>query len=239
MLTGERTLYWKLTGQENLEYFAALYHLDSAYAKKRIPTLLDLVGLSEREDTLVENYSTGMRIRLSFVKALLNEAPVLLFDEPTASLDPQSSHLIRDIIRDLKRQGYAILLTTHNMEEADALSDRVAIIDHGKIAVLGSPSELKQKVKSSDIIEIEARNVVEQTVNALQSFSEVSKVAIASSPQGGETQLLRVHVEKGKEVLPRIIEFFVRKQVTITKVSFIEPTLEDVFIAQTGRSLRD
>ena len=239
MLTGERTLYWKLTGQENLEYFAALYHLDSAYAKKRILALLDLVGLGEREDTLVENYSTGMRIRLSFAKALLNEAPVLLFDEPTASLDPQSSHLIRDIIRDLKRQGYAILLTTHNMEEADALSDRVAIIDHGKIVVLGSPSELKQKVKSSDIIEIEARNVVEETVNALQSFSEVSKVAITSSTQGAETQLLRVHVEKGKEVLPRILEFFVRKQVTITKVSFIEPTLEDVFIAETGRSLRD
>jgi ABC-2 type transport system ATP-binding protein len=239
MLTGERTLYWKLTGQENLEYFAALYHLESAYAKKRILALLDLVGLSEREDTLVENYSTGMRIRLSFAKALLNEAPVLLFDEPTASLDPQSSHLIRDIIRDLKRQGHAIILTTHNMEEADTLSDRVAIIDRGKIAILGSPSELKQKVKSSDIIEIEARNVVEQTVNALQSFSEVSNVAITPSTQGGETQLLRVHVEKGKEVLPRILEFFVRKQVTITKVTFIEPTLEDAFIAETGRSLRD
>ncbi len=239
MLTGERTLYWKLTGQENLEYFAALYHMDSTYAKKRIHELLDLVGLRERQDTLVENYSTGMRIRLSFTKALLNEAPVLLFDEPTASLDPQSSHLIRDIIRDLKRQGHAIILTTHNMEEADALSDRVAIIDHGKIVVLGSPSELKQKVKSSDIIEIEARNVAEQTVDALQSFSEVSKVAITSSTQGSETQLLRVHVEKGKEVLPRILEFFVRKQVTITKVSFIEPTLEDVFIAETGRSLRD
>ncbi len=239
MLTGERTLYWKLTGQENLEYFAALYHMDSTYAKKRIHTLLDLVGLSERQDTLVENYSTGMRIRLSFTKALLNEAPVLLFDEPTASLDLQSSHLIRDIIRDLKRHGHAIILTTHNMEEADALSDRVAIIDHGKIVVLGSPSELKQKVKSSDIIEIEARNVVEQTADALQSFSEVSKVAITASTQGSETQLLRVHVEKGKEVLPRILEFFVRKQVTITKVSFIEPTLEDVFIAETGRSLRD
>ena len=239
MLTGERTLYWKLTGQENLEYFAALYHMDSTYGKKRIHSLLDLVGLSERQDTLVENYSTGMRIRLSFAKALLNDAPVLLFDEPTASLDPQSSHLIRDIIKDLKRQGHAVILTTHNMEEADALSDRVAIIDHGKIVVLGSPSELKQKVKSSDIIEIEARNVVEQTVNALQSFSEVSKVAITSANQGGETQLIRVHVEKGKEVLPRILEFFVRKQVTITKVTFIEPTLEDVFIAETGRSLRD
>jgi ABC-2 type transport system ATP-binding protein len=239
MLTGERTLYWKLTGQENLEYFAALYHMDSAYAKKRIEDLLKLVGLNERQDTLVENYSTGMRIRLSFAKALLNDAPVLLFDEPTASLDPQSSHLIRDIVRDLKREGHAIILTTHNMEEADLLSDRVAIIDHGKIVTLGSPSDLKQKVKSSDVIEIETRNLVEQTANTLQSFSEVSKVALTSPSQTGETELLRVHVEKGKEVLPQILEFLVRKQVTITKVTFIEPTLEDVFIAETGRSLRD
>jgi len=198
-----------------------------------------LVGLSERQDTLVENYSTGMRIRLSFAKALLNDAPVLLFDEPTASLDPQSSHLIRDTIRDMKHEGHAIILTTHNMEEADALSDRVAIIDHGKIVTLGSPSELKQKVKSSDVIEIESRNLFEQTANALLSFSAVSKVAITSSPEPGETEVLRVHVEKGKEVLPQILEFLVRKQVTITKVTFIEPTLEDVFIAETGRSLRD
>jgi ABC-2 type transport system ATP-binding protein len=236
MLTGERTLYWKLTGQENLDYFAALYHLDPPYTKKRIKELLTLVGLDEREGTLVENYSTGMRIRLSFVKALLNDAPVLLFDEPTASLDPQSSRLIRDLIRDLKRQGHAIILTTHNMEEADLLSDRVAIIDHGKIVTLASPTELKQKVKSSDIIEINARNLSEQIADGLQSYSEVSKVAL--SEQGGE-ELLRVHVEKGKEILPRILEFLVRKQVTITKVTFIEPTLEDVFISETGRSLRD
>ncbi len=239
MLTGERTLYWKLTGRENLEYFAALYHLDPAYTKKRIEELLELVGLKEREDMLVENYSTGMRIRLSFAKALLNDAPVLLFDEPTASLDPQSSRLIRDIIRDLKRQGHAIILTTHNMDEADTLSDRVAIIDHGKIVRLGSPTELKEKVKSNDIIEIETRNVSDQTADALKSFSEVSKVAISSADPSGEKGLLRIHVEKGKEVLPKILEFLVRKQVTITKVTFIEPTLEDVFIAETGRSLRD
>jgi ABC-2 type transport system ATP-binding protein len=238
MLTGERTLYWKLTGQENLEYFAALYHLDQSYTKKRIKDLLALVGLDEREGTLVENYSTGMRIRLSFVKALLNDAPVLLFDEPTASLDPQSSRLIRDLIMKLKRQGHAIILTTHNMEEADLLSDRVAIIDHGKIATLASPAELKQKVKSSDIIEINARNLSEQIADGLQAYSEVSKVALSSSDQG-DAELLRVHVEKGKEILPRILEFLVRKQVTITKVTFIEPTLEDVFISQTGRSLRD
>jgi ABC-2 type transport system ATP-binding protein len=237
MLTGERTLYWKLTGRENLEYFAALYHMDPDYTRKRIEELLALVGLSEREGTLVENYSTGMRIRLSFAKALLNEAPVLLFDEPTASLDPQSSRLIRDIIRELKQAGHAIILTTHNMEEADMLSDRVAIIDHGKIVSLGPPSELKQKVKSNDIIEIEVRNLSEDIGNALESFSEVTKAAY--STEAGEKGLLRIHAEKGKEVLPKILEFLVRKQATITKVTFIEPTLEDVFIAQTGRSLRD
>jgi ABC-2 type transport system ATP-binding protein len=239
MLTGERTLYWKLTGRENLQYFAALYHMEQSYAKKRIEELLDLVGLKEREGTLVENYSTGMRIRLSFAKALLNEAPVLLFDEPTASLDPQSSRLIRDIIRGLREKGHAIILTTHNMEEADLLSDRVAIIDHGKIVMLGPPAELKEKVKSNDIIEIEAKNISDRVVEALESFSEVSKVAVSTPDLTGEKGLLRIHAEKGKEVLPRILEFLVRKQTTITKVSFIEPTLEDVFIAETGRSLRD
>jgi ABC-2 type transport system ATP-binding protein len=239
MLTGERTLYWKLTGRENLEYFAALYHLLPYESKERISQLLELVGLADRKDTLVENYSTGMRIRLSFAKALLNKAPVLLFDEPTASLDPQSSRLIREIIRNLKKEGHAIILTTHNMDEADILSDRVAIIDHGKIVLLGSPSELKQKVKMNDIIEIEARNLSSQMTDSLQSFSEISKVAISALDPADDKGLLRIHAEKGKEVLPKLLEFLVRKQISVTKVSFIEPTLEDVFIAETGRSLRD
>jgi len=239
MLTGERTLYWKLTGRENLEYFAALYHLQHSDVKVRIDYLLQLLGLGDREDTIVENYSTGMRIRLSFAKALLNEAPVLLFDEPTASLDPQSSRLIRDVIRSLKKEGHAIILTTHNMDEADVLSDRVAIIDHGRIVRLGSPSELKEKVKSNDIVEIEAVNLSDQTANTLQSFSEILKVALSTGDSNDNRGMLRIHVEKGKEVLPRLLEFLVRKQVSITKVSFIEPTLEDVFISETGRSLRD
>ena len=239
MLTGERTLYWKLTGRENLEYFAALYHMQSSDTTKRINYLLQLLGLGDREDTVVENYSTGMRIRLSFAKALLNEAPVLLFDEPTASLDPQSSRLIRDVIRSLKKEGHAIILTTHNMDEADALSDRVAIIDHGRIVRLGSPLELKEKVKRNDIIEIEAVNLSDQTANALQSFSEISKVALSTKDSNDNKGMLRIHAEKGKEVLPKLLEFLVRKQVSITRVSFIEPTLEDVFISETGRSLRD
>lgn len=237
MLTGERTLYWKLTGHENLQYFAALYHLQPSDSKERIEQLLKLVGLAEREDTLVENYSTGMRIRLSFAKALLNEAPVLLFDEPTASLDPQSSHLIRDLIRNLKREGRSIILTTHNMDEAEVLSDRVAIIDHGKIVQLGTPAELKQKVKTSEVIEIEARNISKQAVDAIQALSGISKAAFSDA--NGEKPVLRIHAEKGKEILPRILELLVREKTAITNVSVIEPTLEDVFIEETGRSLRD
>ena len=153
--------------------------MEQSYAKKRIEELLDLVGLKEREGTLVENYSTGMRIRLSFAKGPSQRGARILFDEPTASLDPQSSRLIRDIIRGLKEKGHAIILTTHNMEEADLLSDRVAIIDHGKIVLLGSPAELKEKVKSNDIIEIEARNISDHVAEALESFSEVSKVPLS------------------------------------------------------------
>jgi ABC-2 type transport system ATP-binding protein len=238
MLTGERTLYWKLTGRENLEYFAALYHLDPSYSKKRIDELLEKVGLAERVGTLVENYSTGMRIRLSFAKALLNDAPVLLFDEPTASLDPQSARLMREYIRELKREKRAVILTTHNMEEADALSDRVAIIDHGKIVKLSSPADLKEQLKRNEVIEVEARKFSEPMLVGLQSFSEVSKVAVSASDVNEEV-IIRIHAEKGKDVLPRILEFLVRKQVSVTRVSFIEPTLEDVFIAETGRSLRD
>jgi ABC-2 type transport system ATP-binding protein len=237
MLTGERTMYWKLTGRENLEYFAALYHMDPSYSKKRIEELLQIVGLAGREGTLVENYSTGMRIRLSFVKALLNDAPVLLFDEPTASLDPQSARLIRDLIRDLKRTKHAIILTTHNMEEADSLSDRVAIIDHGRIVRTGPPGELREGIKRNDIIEIQGRNFSNEVITALERLSEVSKVAVSTTDDG--ESIIRIHAEKGKETLPKILEFLVHKQVSVTKVTFIEPTLEDVFIAETGRSLRD
>ncbi len=239
MLTGERTLYWKLTGKENLEYFAALYHMDRKESAKRIEYLLDLVGLKDRADTFVENYSTGMRIRLSFVKALLHNAPVLLLDEPTLGLDPQSSRLIREIILELKKKGHAILLTTHYMEEADQLSDSVAIIDRGKIIAMAAPSALKQSVKSSDIIEIEARNIQPEIVERLKTFTDVLDAVALVNDSAAHSGVIKIHADKGKEVLPSILQALVRRDIGITKVSFVEPTLEDVFIELTGRGLRD
>jgi ABC-2 type transport system ATP-binding protein len=144
MLSGERSLYWKLTARENLEYFAALYHVPPKGMRARIDAALTAVKLSDRADDYVERYSTGMRQRLALARALLPDPPLVILDEPTVGLDPQSARDLRDRVRDLRSQGRTVLLTTHYMEEADQLCDRVAIIDHGKIVALDSPAALKR-----------------------------------------------------------------------------------------------
>ena len=239
MLTGDRTLYWKLTGRENLEYFAALYHMSSEHAKERIKHLLKLVGLEERQNTLVENYSTGMRIRLSFAKAILHEAPVILLDEPTMSLDPQSARLIREIIQDLRKQGHAILLTTHYMEEADQLSDRVAIIDHGQIIALASPSELKQSVVKKEVVDVEARNINPTTVEKLREIESVTELASSIQEATSLSGQIKIHTSGARNAIPEILNVLVKGGVEVTNIRIGEPTLEDVFIRLTGRALRD
>lgn len=145
VLMGERSVYWRLTGRENLEYFAALYQVPREIAKTRITELLDRVGLTPRADDLVERYSTGMRQRLALIKAMVHDPPVLLLDEPTTGLDPQAARNIRDLIRHLHRsEEKTIILTTHYMEEADQLCERVGIIDQGRIIALDAPQVLKR-----------------------------------------------------------------------------------------------
>lgn len=239
MLTGDRTLYWKLSGRENLEYFAALYHMGGAAAKQRIEQLLKLVGLDDRQNTLVENYSTGMRIRLSFAKAILHEAPVILLDEPTMSLDPQSARLIREIIQDLRKTGHSILLTTHYMEEADQLSDRVAVIDHGKIIAMAPPGELKETVLKSEIIEIEAQNINPQVVEKLRGIPTITEVVSTIDDAAAQKGVIKVHASGGKQVIPEMLGVLVKGDVEISNVKVATPTLEDVFISLTGRALRD
>ena len=239
MLTGDRTLYWKLTGRENLEYFSALYHMDRKHAKERIHELLKLVGLEERQDTLVENYSTGMRMRLSFIKGILHEPPVLLLDEPTMSLDPQSARLIRETIQDLRRQGHAILLTTHYMEEADQLSDRVAVIDHGKIIALAPPDELKKSMMKSEVIEIEAQNIDPRVVEKLKGITNINEVVSSIEDASSLRGMIKVHSNDGKNAIPEMLGILVKGGVEVSNVKIATPTLEDVFISLTGRALRD
>src|SRR5213595_3394074 len=155
MLSGERSLYWKLTARENLEYFAALYHVAPAETRPRIDRALVAVKLADRADDYVERYSTGMRQRLALARALLPDPPLVILDEPTVGLDPQAARDLRDRVRDLARQGRTVLLTTHYMEEADQLCDRIAIIDHGQIVALDTPAALKRRIRAEEVVRLE------------------------------------------------------------------------------------
>ena len=155
VFSGERSLYWKLTARENLEYFAALYNVEPSNTASRIDLLLDRMDLKAKANELVERYSTGMRQRLAIARALLANPPVVLLDEPTAGLDPQSARNLRDAVRSLRDEGHTILLTTHYMAEADELCDRIAIIDHGRIIALDTPAALKAGLQEMHSIEQE------------------------------------------------------------------------------------
>jgi ABC-2 type transport system ATP-binding protein len=149
VLSDGRSVYWKLTARENLEYFAALYHVPPREQTARIRHALEQVNLTDRADDYVERYSTGMRQRLVLARALLPDPELLLLDEPTVGLDPQSSRDLRERVQELRAQGRTVLLTTHYMEEADQLCDRIAIVDHGRIVALNTPSALKRSISTN------------------------------------------------------------------------------------------
>ncbi len=235
MLTGERTLYWKLTGRENLLYFSRLYHVPKDLARRRIDELLALVGLKEKSDELVENYSTGQRVRLGFSKALINDAPIMLFDEPTMSLDPQFSRHIRNTIRWLNEEkGKTILLATQNMLEADELCHNISIIDQGKIIVSGSPSELKAKLLEKRSIKVIVRNLPIKEIYTENLLNDV-KWTIKESDDG-QSIMLQGMVEDEENALSVLLEMIAKKSGKVVNVTVNEPSLEDVFLKFTGRS---
>ncbi len=239
VLMGERSVYWKLTGRENLEYFAALYHVPTVVARQRIATLLEEVELTSRADDLVERYSTGMRQRLALVKAMVHDPPVLLLDEPTTGLDPQAARNIRDRIRYLHRnEGKTIILTTHYMEEADQLCERVGIIDHGRIIALDSPHTLKRSLTESPILRLELEGPLDAVAPALRSLPGILQVVVRQQPTDG-TWEVDLHLADPQDVLPRAVETLSRYGARMRHLQFVEASLEDVFITLTGRRLRD
>ncbi|MEK6851442.1 MAG: ABC transporter ATP-binding protein [Candidatus Thermoplasmatota archaeon] len=235
MLMGDRGLYWKLTGRENLDYFGALYHVPRDVRRKRIDELIDLLKLGEFADLTVETYSSGQKMLLAFAKALVNDAPILFFDEPTVTMDVPTARELRRIVRSLnKDQGKTIVYTTHLMHEAEELCDRVAIIDRGQIIALGSPDALKASLVREDIVHLEGI-LPGPTVDRLRAIPGVRDVVIGSEADGRTK--LAVLCENTRVLLPRIIEAVTGNGASLEYIRPQEVTLEDVFIAKTGRSL--
>ena len=238
VLAGERSIYWKLTGRENLEYFAALYHIPSAIAKNRVEELIERMELKDRANELVEKYSTGMRQRVAIAKALLARPPILLLDEPTLGLDPQAARNLRELIAQLKLEGHTILLTTHYMEEADLLSDRIGIIDTGKIIALDTPEGLKRRINQKEIIRLEVTGWQEYIGEKLSALSEIENLVALRQ---GEADLWEVNMQahNSRALLPKLVECISQNGTRLVNMNIVKPSLEDVFIHLTGKALRD
>ena len=222
---GDRGLYERLPGLDNLRYFAELYGVPPREQKKRIGELLELVGLAGREKEKVEGYSKGMRQRLHIARGLLHDPPVIFLDEPTIGVDPIGARELRATIASLTEAGKTVLLTTHYMFEADALCDRIAVIAKGRIVGEGTPAELKARVVDGRVTEIEVFGVEAATVERVRRVDGVISVAIEDRDQ---KQLLVVQGTGERELTAPILA--VLHEVEVGRVSAREPTLEDAYV---------
>jgi len=222
---GERGLYWRLSGIDNLRYFASLYHVDPGVSKQRIPYLLELVGLGDRGPEKVEGYSRGMKQRLHIARTLLHDPPLLFLDEPTIGLDPVGAREIRQVVRDLQAADKTILLTTHYMFEADALCQRVAVINHGRLVALDTPQGLKRLVRDQAVIEVELFGVPPEVVERIRREPYVDAVSVEDQEQ---RQLLLVQSSRGAEAVQDVLDQL--RELRVGKVTVREPTLEDAYV---------
>jgi ABC-2 type transport system ATP-binding protein len=226
---GERGLYWRLSGIDNLRYFASLYNLDPDYTKKRIAYLLDMVGLTGRGDEKVQGYSRGMKQRLHVARTLLHNPDILFLDEPTLGLDPVGAREFRQVILNLQAEKKTILLTTHYMFEADALCDRIAVINHGRIVALDTPGGLKSQVRDLNVVEVETFGIPDAVLDKLRSLPFVDSLSVEDYDQ---RQMLLIQTGRGAEAVPDIMGAVDGQRVG--RVIVREPTLEDAYVRLVG-----
>ena len=223
---GDRGAYERLSGLDNLRYFSELYGVPPKVQKRRIPELLELVGLMGREKERVEGYSRGMKQRLHIARGLLHDPPVVVMDEPTIGLDPVGARELRHTISELAQAGKTVLLTTHYMYEADALCDRIAVIAEGEIVAEGTPSALKSVVADRTVVEIEAYGLPDAALERVRASPGVTSVSVEEREH---VQLLLVQAPKGLELTQQLLGCL--GDVRVGRVAAREPTLEDAYVS--------
>jgi ABC-2 type transport system ATP-binding protein len=220
----------ELTGRENLEFHGRMYHMQKDLRTNRIKEVLKLVGLEDKAKFQIKTYSGGMKRRLEIARGLMHHPKILFLDEPTLGLDPQTRRGIWDYIQKLnKDEGLTIILTTHYMEEADYLCDRIAIIDHGKIIALDTPENMKN-LMGGDVLKIETKE--------LEKLDEILKFDWIKEKKKSD-EYLNVTVVDGGSAIPYILNAASKDGIKIDSVHMIRPSLEDVFIHYTGRTIRE
>ncbi len=229
----EPALDWRLTGRENLDFHARMYGITRGEREKRIEEALKLVELEDKADIVTDKYSSGMKRRLEIARGFIHNPQVLFLDEPTLGLDTQTKRKIWDYIKELNaRERITIVLTTHQMDEADYLCDRVGIMDHGKIIALDTPRNLKDLI-SSDLVSLELN--MEGSSNDVEVFKSLDFVTEFREQNGFVT----LKMERADLRIPAIMEVAKRAGLEIISVNLRKPSLEDVFLHFTGRKIRE
>jgi ABC-2 type transport system ATP-binding protein len=226
-------LDFSLTAREILVFHGAYFGLGSKERNQRADSLLEKFKLTDRGNQMTRGFSGGMMQRLSIARAMMHDPQVLFLDEPSAGLDPQTRILLWEIIREYNQAGKTILLTTHNMEEADALCHRLAIIDHGKVIALGTPSSLKASIPGGYLLRLRFGNQSPDLLQRLQSLTGVREVR-SNDGAGAD-----VYADRGGSLIPEIAAVAVSTGAELSDVNILEPSLENLFLHHTGRSLRD
>jgi ABC-2 type transport system ATP-binding protein len=226
-------LDFSLTAREILIFHAAYFGLGSKERTERADALLEKFKLTDRANQMVRGFSGGMAQRLSIARAMMHDPQVLFLDEPSAGLDPQTRILLWDIIREYNQLGKTVLLTTHNMEEADSLCQRLAIVDHGRIIALGTPGELKRSIPGGFLLRLQFGKQTPDLLPRLQSLAGVREVR-ASDTVGAD-----VYADRGGSLIPEIAALATATGAELSDVHISEPSLENLFLHHTGRSLRD
>ena len=229
-------LDFSLTAREILLFHGAYFGIDSRERGERAQALLDRFKLTDRADQMVRGFSGGMMQRLSIARAMMHDPQVLFLDEPSAGLDPQTRLLLWDIIREYNQSGKTILLTTHNMEEADALCQRVAIIDHGRNIAIGTPQELKASVPGGFLLRLRFGQQSPELLQRLRSLPGVTEVRANNEANGNSAD---VYADRGGPLVSEIANLASSASIELCDVHISEPSLENLFLHHTGRSLRD
>jgi ABC-2 type transport system ATP-binding protein len=221
----------QITGRRELVFQGRLYRLSKAESRRRAAELISMLELEDCADRPTKSYSGGQRRRLDIGLGLIHQPPALFLDEPTTGLDPQARAHLWDEVKRLRERGTTVFLTTHYMDEADVLCDRIAIIDHGRIVAEGTPDELKRQI-AGDIVTIGVAGDQRTALELLRAQSFVREA-------GSEDGTLRLYVDRGEVAMPAILRLIDGAGLELRTIALTRPSLDDVFLRQTGRSLRE
>ena len=227
------TLDIELTAWENMDLYAKYYNVPREIRSTRIRELLKVVGLAERANFTVGSFSGGMKRRLELIRSLVHHPKILFLDEPTTGLDPQARNAVWEYLKKIhKEEQITMVITTHYLDEAEVLCSKVGIVDFGKLVEVGTPNELKRKIMGGDVVEAEFSTLPDEAFNELESSDFVVKL-------NKRDNTLTILAKNGAEAVPKIIELVNAKGGKIRSVTLREPTLDDVFLHYTGRSIRE